>query len=91
MKLKMKWKNVKKRITNDENLRFKTCFYEIDSCVMNSYNSFRQKLIFDTNDRKKKLKCELKVTNVHFAKNKKEKWSKIRTNFDEKQKTVEVC
>ena len=60
-----------KKMTNDESLRFKTCFYEIDNCVMNSCNSFRQKLIFDANDRKKKLKCKLKVTNAQFAKNKK--------------------
>ena len=60
-------------MTNDESLRFKICFYEIDSCVMNSCDSFRQKLIFDTNDRKKKLKFELKVTNVHFAKNEEKK------------------
>ena len=75
---------------NDENLRFKTCFYEIDNCVMNSCDSFRQKLIFDTNDRKKKLKFELKITNAHFAKNEKKKL-KIRTNFDEKQKIAKVC
>ena len=57
---------------------------------MNSCNSFRQKLIFDANDQKKKLKFELKITNVHFAKNEKKK-SKIRANFDEKQKIVEIC
>ena len=28
-------------------------------------------LIFDANDRKKKLKFELKMTDVHFAKNEK--------------------
>ena len=61
----------KKNTTNDESLRFNTCFYEIDNCVMNSCDSFRQKLIFDANDRKKKLKFELKMTNAHFAKDKK--------------------
>ena len=40
-------------MTNNKNLRFNICFYEVDNCVMNSYNSFRQKLIFDANDRKK--------------------------------------
>ena len=58
-------------MTNNESLRFNICFYEINNCVMNSYNSFRQKLIFDTNDRKKKLKFKLKITNIHFAKNEK--------------------
>ena len=42
-------------MTNDENLRFKICFYEIDRCVMNTCDSFRQKLIFDANNRKKKV------------------------------------
>ena len=58
-------------MTNNKNLRFNICFYEVDNCVMNSCNSFRQKLIFDVNNRKKKLKFELKITNAHFAKNKK--------------------
>ena len=56
---------------------------------MNSCDSFRQKLIFDANDQKKKLKFELKMTNVHFAKDKKK--SKIRANFNEKQRIVEIC
>ena len=40
---------------------------------------------------KKKLKSKLKVTDVHFAKSKKEKRSKIRTNFDDKQRIVKIC
>ena len=63
----------KTKITNNKSLRFNICFYKIDNCVMNSYDSFRQKLIFDANNRKKKLKLELKITNVHFAKKKKKK------------------
>ena len=37
-----------------DSLRFNTCFYEIGSCVVNSCDSFRQKLILDANDRKKR-------------------------------------
>ena len=60
---------------------------------MNSYNSFRQKLILDANDRKKKLKFELKVTDVHFAKNEKknnQKFEQILTKNRELLKFVKL-
>ena len=55
-------------MTNNKNLRFNICFYKIDNCVMNSCDSFRQKLIFDANDRKKKLKFKIENNKCPFRK-----------------------
>ena len=74
---------------NDESLRLKTYFYKVDSCVMNSYDSFRQKLIFDTNDRKKNWNLNWKWQMLisqkmkkKMIKNSNESWRKAKNRWN---------